>query len=161
MDNQRQSSFFSNMQLDRFGRSALSQYRQEDPTPGPGHYAVDDYLGKPPKATGAKPRASSTSGLELGNASSVARSHSSTPVRTPAAGGAGATTTGAADAGFGSTSPRFNSSGPASRRGKAPTKAKGTPQQLKGTAMPGPAYYNPKTAAPARSYHLNLARRWM
>ena len=36
MDRQRQSSFFSNAQLDRFGRSSLSQFRQEQPSPGPG-----------------------------------------------------------------------------------------------------------------------------
>jgi hypothetical protein len=46
---------------------------------------------------------------------------------------------------FGSSSPRFRPSGAGGARGPR---------------APGPAYYNPRGVDP-RSYHLNLARRWM
>jgi len=48
MSAQRKSSFFSNDALDRFGRSVLSQFRAEEPSPGPGHYTGSRATVAPP-----------------------------------------------------------------------------------------------------------------
>ena len=154
MDRQRQSSFFSNAQLDRFGRSSLSQFRQEQPSPGPGHYAADPAAAAATAAaaqSGAPAQSNAVLGGAIGGAGKPAAR-----VRRP--GGqtmaAAAAMSAPPPAAFGARSGRFESSdspaGAIPKRGAA-----------NGQPAPGPAYYNPAKPTAQRSYHLNLSRRWV
>eukprot|EP01047_Picozoa_sp_COSAG01_P057050 COSAG01_NODE_6549_length_3613_cov_3.710871_1_plen_317_part_00 len=123
----RKSSMFSNDGVGRFGQSVAAQRRARtvEPSPGPGHYAPSL----------SKPIATLPKGGGGGGSSRAGGSRS----RSRKGGGAAA-----APRQFGSSSPRFRSSGAGGG----------------GPRAPGPAYYNPRGVDP-RSFHLNLARRWM